>query len=131
MKGEGVLHDVLTSYRSNFLNFQDAPVVLVCCFVKPSRFATQAFPIGEENRHLTGELISMAMCVQNILLLAEAAGLGAVIMTAPLISAPAIRSILKIPPKYHLGAFVCMGNYDAKPPMPRHKSLEEVLRIVD
>jgi nitroreductase len=61
----------------------------------------------------------------------EAAGLGAVVMTAPLIAAQALKDTLDIPAKYSIGALVSMGYFDVKPPAPPHKPLQDVLRIID
>ncbi len=124
------IEEVLPAYRQHFLHFQDAAVVIACCFVKPNRFQFKLFPMNEENRHFTGELISLSLVIQNILLLSESLNIGTLVMTAPLIAAGDIKKIMDIPPKYTIGAFICMGYFDRKPEPPSHKPLEEILEVV-
>ena len=125
-----VIDDLMAAYKANFIHFETAPVVIVCCFVKPNRFALKAFDIDDENRHMTGELISLSLVIQNLLLLSEAAGLGTLVMTSPLIIAHDIRQILNIPNKFTIGAFVCMGHYDSvPPPPPPHRPIDQILHI--
>ena len=118
---------LLASYKNHFIHFKLAPVVVVCCFVKPNAFETELFRTDEENRHMSGELISLSLVIQNILLLAESAGLGSLVMTSPLVNARDIKAALRIPAKFTIGALVCMGHYDKRPDPPRHHGLERIL----
>lgn len=122
--------DLMPAYQQNFLHFTNAAVVIACCFVKPNQFQFKLFPVDEENGHFSGELISLSLVIQNILLISESLNIGTLVMTAPLIAARDIKRILNIPPKYTIGAFVCMGYYDRKPEPPPHKTMAEIMEVV-
>ncbi len=125
-----VIGDALNSYRNNFTCFKHAPLVVVCCFVKPNRLTFRVIKTDEENNHFTGELISLSMAMQNILLASESLGLGTLVMTAPLVAAREIKAILKIPGKLSIGAFICMGHFEERPEPPPHLPLERIIQIV-
>lgn len=125
-----VVDDFMNPYQINFTHFENAPVVIVCCFVKPNRFQFKVFDTDEENRHFTGELISLSLVIQNILLASESLGLGTLVMTAPLIAARDIKQILNIPNKYTIGAFICLGYYDERPDAPPHRPLDQILQMI-
>jgi len=125
-----VIDDHMKPYQKNFTHFENAPVFIACCFVKPNRFQSKVFDVDEENRHFTGELISLSLVMQNILLASESVGIGTLIMTAPLIAACDIKQILNIPNKYTIGAFICMGYYDERPEAPPHRPLDQILHMV-
>jgi coenzyme F420-0:L-glutamate ligase/coenzyme F420-1:gamma-L-glutamate ligase len=74
-------------------------------------------------------LIGTSMAMQNLLLAAHAAGLGASGMTGPLVAADGIREILQIPPAWHIAALVPIG-YPAEEPVPERKSVDHVTRWV-
>ena len=124
-----VIDNLMADYEKHFVHFKNAPVVVVCCFVKPNRIQTKIFETDQENQHMTGELISLSLVIQNMLLLAESAGIGTLVMTSPLVIAQDIKQMLGIPEKYAIGAFVCMGHYDERPDPPRHYELEKILHI--
>ncbi|PKK91872.1 MAG: hypothetical protein CVV64_00135 [Candidatus Wallbacteria bacterium HGW-Wallbacteria-1] len=126
-----VIDEMMKDYSRNFTIFRNAPVILVCCFVKPAGFNFRIFETDDENRHFTGELISLSMAMQNILLLATSRDIGSLIMTAPLISARAIKKILAIPSKYTIAAFICLGRHDSITEPGSRKSGEEVVAFID
>ena len=124
-----IIDTLMTEYEKHFMHFKNAPVIVVCCFVKPNRFQTEIFETDQENQHMTGELISLSLVIQNMLLLADSLGLGTLVMTSPLVIAQDIKKILEIPEKYAIGSFVCMGHYDKRPDPPRHYELDRILHI--
>lgn len=126
-----VIDEVMKGYSNHFTVFRNAPMVLVCCFVKPAGFNFRIFETDEENLHFTGELISVSMAMQNILLLAEARGIGTLVMTAPLIGAKGIKEILGIPRKYTIASFICLGHYDSGPESPGRKSGADVTVFIE
>lgn len=125
----GVLDEMMSGYSENFTLFRNAPVVIICCFVKPAKFNYRLFATDDENSHFTGELISVSLAMQNIMLLAAEQDIGTLIMTAPLVAADEIKEITGIPKRYSIAAFICMGHYDHKPVAPWHKSPDEIIEI--
>jgi nitroreductase len=76
-------------------------------------------------------LLSVAMAVENLLLAAPALGLGATVMTGPLLAQRALREILAVKPGWELVAVVPVGFPDEAPePKPR-KGVEQVIRWIE
>jgi nitroreductase len=75
-------------------------------------------------------LIGTSMAMQNLLLAAHAAGLGASGMTGPLVAADRIREILHIPQAWHIAALVPVGYPDEEPVATARKSIDHVTRWV-
>ncbi len=126
-----VIDDVMKSYRANFLIFKNAPVLLIACHLKPNKFNFRLFDIDDTNRHFTGELISTTLAVGNIMLLSEAENIGTLMMTAPLIAADRIKKTVKIPGKYSISSFLCMGYYDKKPDTPERKKFNKIAEFIN
>lgn len=122
--------EILKGYRSNFLVFKAAPVMVVSCYKKPNSFSSQLFQRDSENQHMSGELMSLSMALQNIMLLAFEKGIGSLIMTAPLIAAKEIGSILKIPNRYAIGAILCLGYPEGEPAKQGRKQVEKVVHFL-
>ena len=125
----------LSSYRENFLVFENAPVIIAALYKKPARFNAELFGLDEENAHMSGELISVAMAVQNILLTLPTLGLGGVIMTSPLIAYGSIKKIIGCPRKMRLACLVALGYPAVAPPVrpatPGRKPVSEMVTIID
>ncbi len=126
-----VIDEVMKSYKANFLVFKNAPILLIACHIKPNKFNFRLFETDDSNRHFTGELISTTLAVGNIMLLAEAQNIGTLLMTAPLIAADRIKKTLKIPGKYSISSFLCLGYYNKKPPTPERKSLSKITEFIN
>lgn len=75
----------------------------------------------------SGEAISAAMACQNLLLAAHAMGLGACMMTAPLLAGSMWNSIKDLPLGFEPTCLIAAGYQDEIPPVPRRKKLEHVL----
>jgi len=127
--GSESLNEFMEEYRGNFTVFKNAPVVVICCFMKPAKFNFKIFSIDDENRHFTGELISVSLAMQNIMLLSESVDIGTLVMTAPLVAAHEIKEAVNIPARYSIAAFICMGKYGSRPECPSHKKPEEIIII--
>jgi len=105
--------------------FADAPVVIVAMHKLP---IAAAAPLWEGMLHpelVSGEPLSVAMAIQNLLLAAHALGLGACVMTAPLLAAD-LSEKLQVPPGFGITALVAVGYPDGIPQAPRRKSLEHI-----
>jgi F420 biosynthesis protein FbiB-like protein len=72
-----------------------------------------------------------AMAMQNLLLAAHAAGLGASVMCAPLFCPDIVRAALALPAQWEPQALITMG-FPANAGKPyRRRGLSEVVRVVE
>lgn len=79
------------------------------------------------NELASGEAISAAMACQNLLLAANAMGLGACIMTAPLFAGAVWNSLKDLPLGYEPTCLITIGYPSEIPSTPRRKKLEHVI----
>ena len=122
-------------YSVNFMNFQNAPVIIVPiyrAFHGISAMLKEKPPEKEmlflrSYEHDTA-LMSISLAVQNILLISEAIGLGACCMTGPLIAKADIERCLHVPEGWQIAAFISVGYPDEAPSDPGRKKLELVTR---
>ncbi len=111
--------------------FAQAPVVIVVLHKHPVSISA-ALLEGVPNPGLvSGEPLSVAMAVQNFLLAAHALGLGACVMTAPLLVQNAVADALRLPPGHDLTCLVALGYPAETPEPPRRKELEQILHFID
>ncbi len=106
--------------------FSKAPVLIVVLHKLPVSFSR---PLWKEVAHpelVSGEPLSAAMAVQNLLLAAHTLELGACVLTAPLIVYQAVAGDLKLPAGYEVTCLVALGYPDENPPQPRRKSVEQI-----
>ena len=121
------------AYGDYFRRFEAAPTVIVplCRSITTLSNLTGA-RLGEEDRvriaameHDSG-LIGTSLALQNLLLAAHAAGLGASAMTGPLVAVDDLRSMLRVPPSWSIVALVPIGYSDEAPAAPARKSGTQV-----
>lgn len=106
--------------------FGSAPVVLVVQHQQPASLAAGLLE-GVPNPTLaSGEPLSTAMAVQNILLAAHALGLGACVLTGPLLTPKPLAAALNLSGGCDLTCLVAIGYPAEYPPPPRRKSLEQI-----
>ena len=112
------------AYGEYFTRFEHAPLVIVPLFRALTVLSNLTGPqiaIGDVERIHAMErdsgLIGTSLAMQNLLLAAHAAGLGASGMTGPLVAADALREILRVPASWHIVALVPIG-YPAEVPAP-------------
>jgi nitroreductase len=126
------------AYGEYFTRFEQAPLVIVPLFrpltilsnLTGARLETrdrEAIQVMERDSGLIGT----SLALQNLLLAAHAAGLGASGMTGPLVAAPAIREILRVPPSWHIVALVPVGYSDEEPAATERKSVEQVTQWIE
>lgn len=118
-------------YGSNFGFFVKAPVVIVALYKKPSLIAEKI--AGKRNNNkacFSGEVVSTSMAVQNLLLMAQALGLGACVMTGPLIAEDKIKKMLKVASHHNICCIIPVG-WPVKLPLavPR-KSVNEITEFI-
>jgi nitroreductase len=126
------------AYGDYFTRFEHAPVVIVP-LCRPltilSNLASDRIGAGDLERIRMMErdsgLAGTCMALQNLLLAAHAAGLGASGMTGPLVASDRLREILSVPPSWHIVALVPVG-YAAEDPSPTvRKSVERVTQWIE
>jgi nitroreductase len=111
--------------------FAQAPVVIVALHKHPVSVSA-ALLQGVPNPSLvSGEPFSVAMAVQNLLLAAHALGLGACVMTAPLLVQDAVAGALRLPAGHDLTCLVALGHPAESPEAPRRKKLEQCCEYID
>lgn len=109
--------------------FAMAPVLLIVLHRQPVSFAAELLQGVTNAALVSGEPLSAAMAVQNLLLAAQALGLGACVLTAPLAAQPAINAALSLPAGYDITCLVAVGYPGESPPPPRRKSLEQIVEF--
>jgi nitroreductase len=106
--------------------FSGAPVLIAVLHKRPVSFSATLLQGVPHPDLVSGEPLSAAMAVQNLLLAAHALGLGSCAMTAPLVVCDLILGELKPPPGHELTCFVALGYPDEKPAESRRKSIEQI-----
>jgi nitroreductase len=105
--------------------FETAPVVILAMH-KKSPAIGRAILEKSDVMNISSEALSAAMAVQNMLLLAESLGLGACIMTAPLL-ATKVWSQQELPAGFEPTCLIAVGYSAEKPAAPRRKELQHIL----
>ena len=106
--------------------FAEAPMLVVALHKRPVSLSA-AVLAGLRNPELVScEPLSAAMAVQNLLLAAQALGLGACVLTGPLLVPEALTRTLALPPGYDLACLVAVGYPAESPPPPRRKTIEQI-----
>lgn len=106
--------------------FAGAPVLMIVFHKPPVSFSQALLKDLAQPVLVSGEPLSAAMAVQNLLLAAQALGLGACVLTAPLIVPEAISRELKLAAGHELTCMVALGYADEQPSPPRRKSIEQI-----
>ncbi len=124
------LPQVASAYTGEFASyatfFAAAPVVMAVLHKRPVSFSAALLQGVHHPELVSGEPLSAAMAVQNLLLAAHALGLGSCMLTAPLIARDLLFHELKLPPGHELTCLVALGYADAKPTEPRRKNIEQI-----
>jgi len=108
--------------------FAKAPVVILAMH-KHSAAVGDALLAGATGPLASGEALSTAMAVQNLLLAAHAMGLGACVMTAPLLAGEVWSALGDLPTGFEPTCLVALGYPAGIPAPPRRKPLEHVLEF--
>jgi len=126
------------AYGDYFTRFEEAPLVIVPLF-RPlallSNMAGGRLDAGDAARIASMErqsgLIGTSMAMENLLLAAHAAGLGASGMTGPLVAVDAIRELLRVPPSWEVAALIPIGWPDESPEPTARKPAEKVTQWIE
>lgn len=100
----------------------------------PAMIAVVGNPVSNKrqiqvDRSEDGYKYACAAAIQNMLLAAQALGLGSLWFT--FFDRDALSRFLGVPPEKHLIAVVCLGYPDATPPSPGRKPLGTIVRRID
>lgn len=106
--------------------FDRAPVVILAMH-KRSPAVGRALIAASGTTCVSGEALSTAMAVQNLLLAAHVLGLGACVMTAPLLASQVWESTPGLPAGFEPTCLVAVGYPAEKPAPPRRKSLGHIV----
>lgn len=124
------LPPIASGYVSEFGHhatfFENAPVLIVVLHKQPVSFSAALLQDVKQPELVSGEPLSAAMAVQNLLLAAHALGLGACILTAPLVVRDAVFREVNPPPGHELTCVLALGYADEDPAPPRRKSIEQI-----
>lgn len=122
-----------SAYAGDFLqhatSFAQAPVVLIALHKRPVSLSAALLDSVASPALVSGEPLSVAMAVQNLMLAAQALGLGSCVLTAPLIVPGAVASTLTLPDGFELTCLVAVGYPDEAPEMTRRKELEHIVEF--
>jgi nitroreductase len=105
--------------------FEAAPVVIVVLHKQPIAAAASLWEGLPRPELVSGEPLSAAMAMQNLLLAAHALGLGACVMTAPLL-AENLTGELRVPPGLVITGLIAVGHPAGVSQAPRRKALEHI-----
>ena len=127
------LPETAATYAGEFTQhatfFATAPVLLV---VLHKQSVSVAAPLlaGLKNPNLvSGDPLSVAMAVQNVLLAAQTLGLGTCVLTAPLLAQEALAGSLNLPAGHDLTCLVALGHPAESPVPPRRKTIEQIAKF--
>ncbi len=130
--------DAFLAYGDYFTRFEGAPLVIgVLCrgaqvlshLVRPTLPEEDRRNIARMERD--SGLIGAAMAMENLLLMAQALGLGASGMTGPLLADGALRTILSVPTGWEIAALIPLGFPDEAPAPTERKSAALVTRWIE
>jgi coenzyme F420-0:L-glutamate ligase / coenzyme F420-1:gamma-L-glutamate ligase len=109
--------------------FACAPVLLIILHKQPVGLSAALLDGLSNPALVSGEPLSVAMAVQNLLLTAQALGLGTCVLTAPLLAPNALAGKLVLPAGYDITCLVALGHPDEAPDAPRRKGLEHIVEF--
>lgn len=132
----------IQEYGRYFVRFVDAPIVIAPLY-RP--MAVLSHLLGAWNQRTDGAelhqrvrrleersgVVSTSLAIQNLLLSAHAAGLGASCMTGPLLAAGEIERMLGIGGDWTLCCLIALGYADEVPVPPKRKSAATIMRWYD
>ena len=107
--------------------FADAPVVIMVMHKRPPAVSRDLHAEAERPDLVSGEPLSAAMAVQNMLLAAHCLGLGACVHTAPLLAGQVWRDLPDRPAGFVPTCLVALGGAAERPDPPRRKTIDHII----
>jgi nitroreductase len=106
--------------------FDQASVLILAMHKKSPVIGKQILDLATSEL-ASGEILSTAMACQNLLLAANTMGLGACVMTAPLLAGPVWKSLDNLPAGFEPTCLISIGHPAEIPETPRRKKLEHII----
>lgn len=106
--------------------FGAAPVVILAMHKRRSAMG-DALLESAASELASGEALSTAMAVQNLVLTAHAMGLGTCVMTAPLLAGDVWSGVPNLPAGFEPTCLVAVGYPAEEPQAPRRKALKHII----
>jgi len=129
------LPPVASAYAREFVDcatvFGNAPSLIVALHKRPVRVSAALLERVSNPTLVSGEPLSVAMAVQNLVLAAHTLGLGACVLTAPLVVGEVLSATLALPAGFDVTCFVALGHPAESPEPPRRKTLEQIVEFRD
>jgi len=107
--------------------FAEAPVAIFVMHKRPVSVGREILDGAAHPELVSGEPLSAAMAVQNMLLAAESLGLGTCVLTAPLLAGDVWEQLDDLPAGFEPTCIVAVGYPDQQPSAPRRKPLEQIM----
>ena len=127
------LPEAAVAYANEFTHyatfFAGAPVLLVARHKRPVSVSAPVLAGLKNPELVSGEPLSVAMAVQNLLLAAQALGLGTCVLTGPLLVQDLVAGALALPAGHDFTCFVAIGHPAEAPAPPRRKSIEQIVEF--
>lgn len=123
-------HKLLSGHAEELIHFSgvfDKASVLILAMHKKSPAVGTKMLKTSASKSVSSEAVSTAMACQNLLLAAHCMGLGACVMTAPLIAGPMWNSVKNLPAGFESTCLVAVGYPAEKPQTPRRKKFEHII----
>jgi nitroreductase len=120
----------IRAYTKYFTFFNDAPVLIVALYNKPSVVAELLMKDTKRVEMISGELISVSMACQNIQLMAHSMDLGTCILTGPLVAYDKIKELLNLGDFHEICCFIALGYPAEKSFTPRRKDIGKITEII-
>jgi nitroreductase len=109
--------------------FARAPCLVVVLHMPAANVPGELLADVPGSELTSGEPLSAAMAVENLLLAARALQLGTCVMTAPLLVREIFNALPERPPGHEITCLVALGHPLDIPPAPERKGLEHILQF--
>ena len=107
--------------------FAEAPIAILVMHKRSVAVGRELLDGASHGELVSGEPLSAAMAVQNILLAAHCLSLGTCVLTAPLLAGEVWRELDDLPMGFEPTCIVAVGYPDRAPSQPQRKPLEQIL----
>ena len=128
-----LLPAVASAYINGFVHdatfFAQAPALIVALHKQPASVSAALLEGADNPALVSGEPLSVAMAVQNLVLAAHALGLGTCVLTGPLVAQELVVGALNLPAGHAITCLVALGYPAETPPPPRRKNLEHIVEF--